>query len=66
MNAAIVDAGTKYFARSLSLVSAAELFERIWSFQLIMPRRHLRPASNTPDPEFPVVTSAAADKGRQQ
>ena len=58
MKARIVEAGTKYFAISFSSLAASALFERTEIFRLMMPSRHLRPASNTPDPEFPVVATS--------
>src|SRR5712691_10702436 len=45
----IATAGTKYLA--ISLPSAM-------IFRLMMPRRHLRFGSKTPDPEFPVVATS--------
>jgi hypothetical protein len=45
-------------AISFSLLSASALFGRTKSFRLMMPSRHLLPASNTPDPEFPVVATS--------
>src|SRR5262245_65881725 len=54
----MVDAGTKYLAISFSSLVASALFARTEIFRLMMPSRHLRPASNTPDPEFPVVATS--------
>jgi hypothetical protein len=50
MKARIVDAGTKYFAISFCSLLASALFGRTEIFRLMMPSKHLCPASNTPDP----------------
>ena len=57
MNARISDAGTKYLARSLYSLRGP-ILTGIWILRLIMPSRHLRLASNTPDPEFPVLATS--------
>jgi hypothetical protein len=49
----IATAGTKYLAISLSPSVVWEV-----SFPLIMPSRHLRFGSKTPDPESPVVATS--------
>ena len=59
MKLAITEAGTKYLA--ISTVSFFPVpFRVICSeiFLLMMPRRHFLSASNTPDPEFPVVATS--------
>jgi hypothetical protein len=58
MNSAMVHAGTKYFARSRILLFGSSGLVRTMIFRLMMPRRHLRFASKTPDPEFPVVATS--------
>jgi len=58
MKARIVDAGTKYLAISFCSLSAAAVFGRTVIFRLMMPSKHFCPASNTPDPEFPVVATS--------
>ena len=50
----MADAGTKYLAISLSSLSGALLV----IFRLMIPSKHFCPASNTPDPEFPVVATS--------
>src|SRR6476469_10378846 len=57
MNARSSDAGTKYLARSLYSLRGP-ILTGIWILRLIMPSRHLRLASNTPDPEFPVLATS--------
>src|SRR5262245_24036230 len=59
----MVDAGTKYLAISFSSLSASEVLGRTKSFLLIIPSRHLVPASNTPDPELPVVATSRISVG---
>ena len=54
MNERITDAGTKYLAMSCS----PPLSDLLKIFRLMMPRRHLLLASNTPDPEFPVLATS--------
>src|SRR5215469_9868627 len=49
----IATAGTKYLAMSLSPSVVWEI-----SFLLMMPSRHLRFGSKTPDPESPVVSTS--------
>src|SRR5437588_13105524 len=49
--------------RYLSSLSASEVFSRTNSFLLMMPSRHLSPASNTPDPELPVVATSRITVG---
>ena len=63
MKARIVEAGTKYFAISFSSLAASALFERTEIFRLMMSSRHLCPASNTPEPEFPVVATSLITVG---
>jgi hypothetical protein len=63
MKARIVEAGMKYFAISFSSLAASALFERTEIFRLMMPSRHLCPASNTPEPEFPVVATSLITVG---
>src|SRR6516225_3510000 len=58
MKARIVDAGTKYLAISFCSLSLSALAGRTKIFWLMMPSRHLAPASNTPDPELPVVATS--------
>jgi hypothetical protein len=58
MKARMADAGTKYLAISLSSLSGALLFGLIVIFRIMMPSKHFCPASNTPDPEFPVVATS--------
>src|SRR5262249_14144977 len=58
MKARMVDAGTKYLAISFSWLSASPLFGRRKNLRLMMPSRHLFPASNTPDPEFSVAPTS--------
>ena len=53
-------AGTKYFATSFG--PAAEVTV---SLALMMPSRHLRAGSNTPDPEFPVVATSLIKVGKR-
>jgi hypothetical protein len=50
----MVDAGSKYLAISFS----SGVFGRTVIFRLMMPSKHFCPASNTPDPEFPVVATS--------
>src|SRR3981081_3699745 len=54
MKSRISTAGTKYFAMSLVPPVVGAM-----NFRLIMPSRHLRFGSKTPDPEFPVVATSA-------
>jgi hypothetical protein len=54
----MADAGTKYLAISFCSLPASTPFGRTEIFWLMMPSRHLLPASNTPDPEFPVVATS--------
>src|SRR5947207_11700589 len=63
MKARMVDAGTKYLAMSFSSRSASEVLGRTEIFLLMIPRRHLVPASNTPDPELPVVATSRITVG---
>ena len=59
MNFAITDAGTKYFAIStVSLFPSSFRTTRCDIFLLMIPSRHFRLASKTPDPEFPVVATS--------
>src|SRR6266480_8141358 len=55
----MVEAGTKYLAMSMVSVLPDISFLVCDIFRLIMPNRHLRLASNTPDPEFPVRATSA-------
>ena len=54
----MVDAGTKYLAISFSSALPVAVFGRTVIFRLMMPSKHFCPASNTPDPEFPVVATS--------
>src|SRR5438270_3359696 len=63
MKARMVDAGTKYLAMSFCSLSASELLNRTEIFLLMIPSRHLVPASNTPEPEFPVVATSRITVG---
>src|ERR1700704_6441448 len=56
MNSAIVGAGTKYLAISLSGASNPLAGKTI--LRLTIPSKHFRSASNTPEPEFPVVATS--------
>src|SRR4029077_14727411 len=59
--AAMVDAGTKYLAISFWVP-----FLSVWLiviFALIIPSKHFFSASNTPDPEFPVVGTSLITVG---
>jgi len=58
MKARIADAGTKYLAISFFSLASAPLVGLTVIFRLMMPSRHFCPASNTPDPEFPVVATS--------
>src|SRR5262245_30382122 len=58
MKARMADDGKKYLAISLSSVPASQLFSRRENLRLMMPSRHLFPASNTPDPEFSVAPTS--------
>jgi hypothetical protein len=57
MKARTTDTGTKYLAISCSLPEG-DLFAGAEIFLLIMPSRHLFPASKTPDAELPVVATS--------
>src|SRR5262249_33762553 len=58
MKARMVDAGTKYLAISFCSLSLSALAGRTKIFRLMMPSKHFCPASNTPDPELPVVATS--------
>src|SRR5258708_7113923 len=51
MKSRISRAGTKYLAISLPSI--------VVNFALMIPSKHLRLGSNTPDPEFPVLATSA-------
>jgi hypothetical protein len=59
----MVDAGTKYLAISFCSLLASELLGRTESFLLTMPSGHFVPASNTLEPEFPVVATSRITVG---
>ena len=58
----MVDAGTKYLAISFS----SGVFGRTVIFRLMMPSKHFCPASNTPDPEFPVVATLLVNRQQRE
>src|SRR5215475_12756828 len=60
--ARMTDAGTKYLAISFSFCPAEA---GMTNFRLIIPSRHLRAASNTPDPELPVVATSLIAVGKR-
>src|SRR5215467_9697433 len=63
MKVRIVDAGTKYLAISFCSLSLSALAGRTKIFRLMMPSKHFCPASNTPDPELPVVATSLINEG---